>query len=71
VTCQSRFYVGFDVHLMCILCALADLPLLFYVGWGQNLVFYVGGAFFYVRHIKAQGLLDLLARSTGLKDRVV
>jgi hypothetical protein len=34
VTCQSRFYGGFDVqHLMCILCAL-DVPLLFYVGWG-------------------------------------
>jgi hypothetical protein len=31
VTCQSCFYVGFDVHLMCILCAL-DVPLLFYVG---------------------------------------
>jgi hypothetical protein len=28
VTCQSRFYVGFDVHFMCILCAL-DVPLLF------------------------------------------
>jgi hypothetical protein len=34
----------FDVHLMCILCAL-DVPLLFYVGQGQNLVFYVSGAF--------------------------
>jgi hypothetical protein len=31
VTCQSRFYVGFDVHFMCILCAL-DVPLLFHVG---------------------------------------
>jgi hypothetical protein len=30
VTCQSRFYVGFDVHFMCILCALG-VPLLFYV----------------------------------------
>jgi hypothetical protein len=43
VTCQSRFYVGFDVHFMCILCAL-DVSPLFYVE-GQDLVFYVGGAF--------------------------
>jgi hypothetical protein len=32
------------VNLMCILCAL-DVPLLFYVGQGQNLAFYVGGEF--------------------------
>jgi hypothetical protein len=31
VTWQSRFYVEFDVHFMCILCVL-DVPLLFYVG---------------------------------------
>jgi hypothetical protein len=33
LTCQSRFYVGFDVQFMCILCAL-DVPLFFFMGYG-------------------------------------
>jgi hypothetical protein len=32
--------MAFDVMFVCAFY----VPLLFYVGWGQNLVFYVGGA---------------------------
>jgi hypothetical protein len=57
VTCQSRFYVGFDVHLMCILCAL-DVPLLLVLcGVGPKPSILCGWGF-YVTHIntKPQGL---------------